>query len=185
VEDSDVQATRIAPTGAQRTFSPDEILVTKTNSDDVIVYANDAFIEVSGYSEDEIIGATHEIVRHPDMPRGLSKHLTAMLKSGQEMFVYVPQLTKDGTTYWVLAHVTHSRDAAGRVVGEHSHDRAPDAESVAQASALYSRLVAEERRHSDPETGKAASIRLFDEFLDAKGMTYEEWVWSITKEWSA
>jgi PAS domain S-box-containing protein len=179
-----VQTTRVKPTGAQRTFSHDEILVTKTNSDDVIVYANDAFVEVSGYTEDEILGGTHEIVRHPDMPRGLSKHLTAMLKDGREMFVYIPQLAKDGTTYWVLAHVTPSRDAAGRVVGEHSHDRAPDPASVAEASAIYSRLMAEERRHADPEAGKAASIRMFTEFLDAKAMTYEEWVWSITKEWS-
>jgi PAS domain S-box-containing protein len=175
----------VKPTGAQRTFSQDEILVTKTNSDDVIVYANDAFMEVSGYGESEIIGGTHEIVRHPDMPRGLSKHLTAMLKAGQEMFVYIPQLAKDGTTYWVLAHVTHSRDAAGRVVGEHSHDRAPDQRSVAEASAVYAQLMAEERRHADPDAAKAASIRMFDEFLGTKGMTYEEWVWSITKEWSA
>jgi len=174
--------TTMKPTGVIRTFDPHEMHVTKTNADDVIVYANEAFLRITGYTEDEILGQTHEILRHPDMPRGLSKVLNAMIKEGRELLVYVPQLAKDGATYWVLAHITPSHDAHGRLVGDHSHDRWPHPDAVAEVSAFYAQLLAEERRHADPETGKAASARLCDELLQAKGMTFEQWVWSITRE---
>jgi hypothetical protein len=116
------------------------------------------------------------------MPRGLAAHLNAMVREGNEMLVYVPQLAKDGATFWLLAHSTPSRDANGRLVGDHSNDRAPDPAAVAAASEFYAQLLAEERRHADPEAGKAASARLCDELLAAKGVTFEQWVWSITTE---
>jgi PAS domain S-box-containing protein len=178
-----VQATAVRPTGEVRTFEPDEMLVTKTNADDVIVYANEAFLRVFGYTEDEILGQTHDILRHPDMPRGLATELNGMLRQGREMLVYVPQVAKDGATYWVLAHVTPSRDAQGRLVGDHSNDRAPHPDAVAEMSAFYGVLLAEERRHSDPEAAKAAGARAAKEFLAARGQSFEQYVWSITKEY--
>jgi PAS domain S-box-containing protein len=178
-----VQTTPAQPTGVVRTLDPDDVLVTKTNTDDVIVYANETFLRITGYTEEEVIGQTHEIIRHPDMPRGLATHLNAMINQGHEMLVYVPQLAKDGATFWLLAHSTPSQDGHGRLVGDHSNDRAPHPAAVAEASALYGRLLAEERRHADPATGKAASSRMCDEFLAAKGMTFEQWVWSITRDY--
>jgi PAS domain S-box-containing protein len=172
----------VKPTGVVRTLDPDDVLVTKTNSDDVIVYANEAFLRITGYTEDEILGQTHQIIKHPDMPRGLATHLNAMVRDGHEMLVYVPQLAKDGATFWLLAHSTPSHDAQGRLVGDHSNDRAPHPDAVADASAFYARLLAEERRHADPDAGKAASARLCEDFLVAKGMTFERWVWSITRD---
>jgi PAS domain S-box-containing protein len=172
----------VKPTGAVRTLDPDEVLVTKTDHQDVIVYANEAFLRVTGYTEAEVIGQTHEIIRHPDMPRGLATQLNAMINEGHEMLVYVPQLAKDGATFWLLAHSTPSRDGQGRLVGDHSNDRAPHPDAVAEASALYARLLAEERRHADPEAGKAASAGMVEEFLAEKGMTFEQWVWSITRD---
>jgi PAS domain S-box-containing protein len=178
---TDVQKTAVVPTGVLRTFDPDEMLVTKTNDQDLIVYANDAFQRVSGYTEDEILGQTHDILRHPDMPRGLATQLNAMIRDGRELLVYIPQLAKDGATYWVLAHVTPSRDENGRLVGDHSHDRSPHPSAVAEMSAFYAQLLTEERRHADPAAGKAASARLCEELLAAMGMTFEQYVWSIAK----
>lgn len=178
----DVQAMPVEPTGVVRTLDPDDVLVTKTNSDDVIVYANETFLRITGYTEDEILGQTHQLIKHPDMPRGLAKQLNAMVNEGQEMLVYVPQLAKDGATFWLLAHSTPSFDAQGRLVGDHSNDRAPHPDSVAEASAFYAQLLAEERRHTDPEAAKVASTRLCEELLAAKGMTFEQWVWSITRD---
>lgn len=176
-----MQKTAPAPTGVQRIFDPDEMLVTKTNADDLIVYANDAFLRVTGYTEDEILGQSHEILRHPDTPRGLATQLNAMLREGAEMLVYLPQVAKDGATFWVLAHVTPSRDAQGRLVGDHSHDRLPHPDAVAEMSAFYRQLLAEEQRHADPAAGRAASSRLCEELLAAKGMTFEQYVWSVAK----
>jgi PAS domain S-box-containing protein len=177
-----VRGTPPKPTGAVRTLEPDQMLVTKTDADDLIVYANEGFLQVTGYTEEEIVGQTHDILRHPDMPRGLAAQLNTMLRDGHEMLVYVPQVAKDGATYWVLAHVTPSHDAKGRLVGDHSNDRAPHPDAIAEVSAFYAQLLAEERRHADPEVGKAASARLCEELLAAKGITFEQYVWSIARD---
>ena len=59
----------IRPTGRERVFGEDEIIVSKTDLRGKITYANDVFLRVSGYTEEQLLGQPHSIVRHPDMPR--------------------------------------------------------------------------------------------------------------------
>jgi PAS domain S-box-containing protein len=59
----------IQPTGEERTFSPDELIVSKTDPRGVITYANDVFLRVSCYSRSEVVGKPHNIIRHPEMPK--------------------------------------------------------------------------------------------------------------------
>src|SRR5689334_2578922 len=101
-----MRATRTRPTGVERTFGADEIIVTKTDPRGVITYANEVFLRVSALTEAEAAGQPHSIIRHPDMPRAVFKLLWDTLGERQEIFAYVKNLAADGAHYWVFAHVT-------------------------------------------------------------------------------
>jgi PAS domain S-box-containing protein len=115
----------VTPTGQERTFSADELIVSKTDPRGVITYANDVFLRVSGYPAGEALGRPHNIIRHPDMPKAVFALLWETLAARQEMFAYINNLAADGAHYWVLAHVTPSYGRNGDVIGYHSSRRCP------------------------------------------------------------
>lgn len=169
----------IRPTGVERTFGAEEIIVSKTDGKGRITYANEVFLRVAGYAEAEAIGQPHSIIRHPEMPRVVFKLLWETIEAGQEIFAYVNNLAADGAHYWVLAHVTPSARRGGAAAGYHSNRRSPDRDAVRKAEALYRELTAEERRHQRPADAMAASGALLDAHLATLGQTYEEFVWSL------
>jgi PAS domain S-box-containing protein len=172
----------IVPTGIERHFQPDELIVSKTDHRGVITYANDVFLRVSAYPESEAIGAPHSLVRHPDMPRAIFRLLWDTLKTGQEVFAYIVNLASDGAHYWVLAHVTPSYDAAGLLVGYHSSRRVPDPEAVRAAGRIYGSLLEVERAHARPTDAIAASLEAFGHRLGELGQNYDQFVWSLTRQ---
>ena len=177
----DRQAVR--PTGVERRFSADELIVSKTDPRGVITYANDVFLRVSGYDLDDVIGQPHNLIRHPDMPRAVFALLWDTLASGSELFAYIDNLAADGANYWVLAHVTPSYGADGRtVVGYHSNRRAPDPGAVARIKPLYAQVLAEERRQPNGRAAVEAGSRLLDRLVAERASSYEELVWSIIGE---
>jgi PAS domain S-box-containing protein len=172
----------IRPTGEERTFRLDELIVSKTDPRGVITYANDVFLRVSGYELDEVIGQPHNLIRHPDMPRAVFALLWSTLAEGRELFAYINNLASDGAHYWVLAHVTPSYGPDGRVVGYHSNRRRPAPGAVRKVGPLYQQLLAEERRHPNAKAAVAASSRLLDELVTAQAGSYEEFVWSVISQ---
>lgn len=174
-----MRASRVTPTGVERTFANDEIIVSKTDLRGFLTYTNDVFLRMSAYTEDEVIGRPHNVIRHPDMPRSVFKLLWDTLQDGRELFAYVVNLASDGAHYWVLAHVTPTRNASGEIIGYHSNRRTCDKAALEIIKKLYAEIVAEERRHPHPPDALAAGTRLLQEKLDAAGMTYEEFVWSL------
>ena len=92
------------PTGIERTFSQREVLITKTDLNDTILYANKAFLRTLGYAEKEVVGQTHEMFLNPGRSRGFSKLLTEIELSGREVFSYIPYLTRTGDHVWVISH---------------------------------------------------------------------------------
>ncbi|GIE90048.1 PAS domain-containing protein [Actinoplanes regularis] len=169
------------PTGEVRTFGAHELIVTKTDLKGRLTYANDVFLRISVFAEDEAIGQPHNIIRHPDMPKAIFKLLWETLAAGQEIFAYVVNLASDGAAYWVLAHVTPSFDTHGRIVGYHSSRRLPAPAAVKAAAALYERLRVEEQRLGG-QAGLAASWQLLQDLLAERGQTYDRYVWEITNE---
>ena len=79
----------IAPTQQERVMREQDFLVSKTDLKGRITYGNRIFIEFSGYSEAELLGKQHNIVRHPDMPRGVFKFLWDTIQQKRECFAYV------------------------------------------------------------------------------------------------
>lgn len=169
----------VRPTGQERRLEPEDLIVSKTDRRGVITYANEPFLRISRYAEDEVLGRPHNLLRHPDMPRAVFKLLWDSLEAGREVFAYINNLAGDGAHYWVLANVTPSYDAHGSVVGYHSSRRAPSPGSVAAVSAVYERLRAEERRHPTGSAAVQAGSALLDALLAERGLTYDQFVWSL------
>lgn len=170
----------ITPTGKERFFEEDEIIVSKTDTKGRITYANDVFLRVAGYTENEVMGQPHSIVRHPDMPRCVFKLLWDTLAAKKEIFAYVINMAKNGDHYWVLAHVTPTYDAADNVIGYHSSRRTPDQGVISNIVApLYKALLAEENKFGNAKEGMASSFNMVLGLLKEKGVGYDEFVFSL------
>ncbi|AKU23092.1 methyl-accepting chemotaxis protein [Massilia sp. MB5] len=114
-------------------------IVSTTDLKGKIQYANPYFIEVSGFAEDELIGAPQNILRHPDMPAEAFADLWLTIKAGMPWTGMVKNRCKNGDFYWVLANVTPVIEG-GRPVGYMSVRTKPNREQVRQADELYREL---------------------------------------------
>jgi PAS domain S-box-containing protein len=175
----------VTPNGIERTFRDDQVIVSKTDLQGRITYANDAFLAISGYTEKDVIGAPHNLIRHPAMPRSVFAFLWDTITAGNEIFAYVINLAADGAHYWVLAHVTPTFGAGGRIIGYHSNRRTARPQAVSKVSDFYAELRHEEQRHSNARDAVAAGTRLLTQRLTELGTTYEEFVWALDTELAA
>lgn len=166
-------------TGVERFFDEDEIIVSKTDLRGRITYANDLFLRIADYSEAEVLGQPHSLIRHPDMPRAVFKLLWDELGAEREIFAYVVNRCKNGDHYWVLAHVTPTFDSNGKVTSYHSNRRVPDRSAVQTMSELYKELRAEELRHKDRHQGLNASYELLVAILGKTKVSYPEFIFSL------
>ncbi|GLO46616.1 chemotaxis protein [Pseudomonas putida] len=126
-------------TQRERTFPAQQRLISTTNAKGVITYCNDAFIEISGFTREELTGAPHNLVRHPDVPPAVFAHMWQTLKQGQPWMGIVKNRCKSGDHYWVNAYVTPIFDN-NQVVGFESVRVKPTAEQIRRAEALYQRI---------------------------------------------
>lgn len=168
----------IQPTSVEKVMREDDFIVSKTDTKGRITYGNRTFIEYSGYTERELLGAQHNIIRHPDMPRAVFKLLWDTIQMRQECFAYVKNMAKDGGYYWVFANVTPSFDAGGNVIGYYSVRRKPKAEAVKVVAGLYRAMLEAEQR-AGARDAMAASGKLLTDLLADKGASYEELILSL------
>lgn len=156
----------------------DDFLVSKTDARGRLTYGNRIFVEFSGYSEAELLGQQHNIVRHPDMPRGVFQYLWDCIGRKEECFAYVKNMSKDGGFYWVFANVTPSLNAQGELEGYFSVRRKPRPSALPQVAQLYQAMLAEEVRVG-PKTACSASLALLNSVLSDKGLSYEQFILSL------
>jgi len=118
-------------------FLPEGAFIySRTNLKGVVTEANDVYLEVSGFSREEMIGSSHNIVRHPDMPEAAFADLWKDLKQGLPWRGVVKNRSKDGGFYWVIANISPVREN-GEIVGYQSVRSRPDREVVAAYDAAY------------------------------------------------
>ena len=97
--------TNLPVTNVEKLLADDSLIVTKTDLKGRITYVNRDFIEISGFSEKELLGEPHNLVRHPDMPSEAFKDLWDTMKQGRPWTGFVKNRCKNGDFYWVLANV--------------------------------------------------------------------------------
>ena len=170
---------KIQPTGVERRLKEDEIIVSKTDPSGRITYVNQTFLKISDFTEQDVVGQQHSVVRHPEMPRSVFKLLWETIASGQEIFAYVVNLTKYGDHYWVFAHVTPSFDSSGNIVGFHSNRRAPERKAIDTVSSLYKMLIEEEQRYPDRRKGMLSATEMLQSMLSEHHKEYDEFVFSL------
>ena len=115
------------------------LLVSQTDTGGRITFANDAFVRVSGFSREELLGAPHNLVRHPHMPQAAFRDLWATAKSGRPWEGLVKNRTKNGDFYWVRANVTPVVEG-GELKGFISIRGRPERHEVAAAEAIYASM---------------------------------------------
>jgi len=114
-------------------------IVTKTDLKGIITYANSSFLEISGFSTEELIGKSHNIVRHPDMPPEAFDDLWHIIKTNESWKGIVKNRTKNGDFYWVEAHVTPIFED-GKKIGYMSVRHAPKKEDIIKTEKLYKEI---------------------------------------------
>lgn len=130
---------KIYYTEIETPYPDGKLIVSTTDPAGVITHVNKAFIEMSGYSEQELIGTEHAILRHPDMPAAAFKDLWDTVEKGEKWQGIVKNLRKDGGYYWVKATVIPNvRD--GRIVSYTSVRRKPSRSKVEECIKLYPTL---------------------------------------------
>jgi aerotaxis receptor len=131
--------TNLPVTQVEHQLDENAALVSVTDLQSRIRYANPAFIEISGFTKEELLGEPHNIVRHPDMPAAAFADLWKTVESGQPWTALVKNRCKNGDYYWVKANVTPLVDG-DKVTGYMSVRIKPSREEVAQASAVYAEM---------------------------------------------
>ena len=163
----------------EKILKDDDFIVSKTDLRGRITYGNRTFSAYAGLAESEYLGKAHNLVRHPDMPRGVFKLLWSTIEQGQEVFAFVKNLAKDGSYYWVFANVTPSLDARGQCVGYYSVRRKASRKGIETVTALYRRMLQIEQSAPSQKDGIERSLAWVVQELQAMGKTYEQFVLSL------
>jgi aerotaxis receptor len=137
-------------TDKERTFPKEQQLISSTDIKGTILHCNDAFVSISGFSKEELVGKPHSIVRHPDMPEAAFKTMWGYLQQGKPWMGLVKNRCRNGDYYWVNAYVTPVTEH-GRVVGYESVRTLPSRAQVEHAEQLYKAI------NAGKNTEKAAS----------------------------
>lgn len=157
----------------------EEFIVSKTDLKGNITYANRVFMEIALYSEAEILFKNHNIIRHPDMPKGVFKFVWITIKREQEFFGFVKNLRADGRYYWVFANITPEYDINGKLSGYLSVRRKPPASAIKTIEPIYKQMIQIEKRASSSKLAEEQSITFLQQQLEALKVDYQDLVISL------
>ena len=152
------------PIDEEIVLDPKRYIVSETDEKGKITYCNDYFREISGYSNEELIGSPHSIVRHPDMPKIVFKLMWQRLQSGQNILALVKNLAKDGRYYWIFTTFEPVRNADNEVIGFSAHRKAASKHTVETVADIYAKVLEVEKRD-----GIDASEVFLNDYLQEQG----------------
>lgn len=167
--------TRPNPIDNEIKLSTKRYIVSKTDNRGIIQYGNDYFVEISGYTEAQLIGSPHNIIRHPDMPRIVFKMMWDRINRGQNIMAVVKNLARDGSYYWVVTEFEPKIDPITNDVISHTAFRkAAPRNAVDTMIPIYKKLL--EIENSGGSAGLEDSEKYLREFLEKSHITYDEFI---------
>ena len=153
-------------------LDPKKYILSKTDPKGVIEYVNDYFVNICGYSEYELIGKPHNIVRHPDMPKVIFWFLWERLKKKENLIAVVKNRAKDGRYYWVMTDFEIKSDkTTGEVTGYFAYRRAVPQKAIDTITPLYAKLLEIEK-----SSGMEASKKYLVAYLESIDKSYDEFI---------
>ncbi len=158
-------------TGNERPLLRSEIISTRTDHRGVIAFTNRKFSEVTGYTREEAVGAPHNIIRHPDVPRAVYKIMWDIIKSGEQFFGVTKNRCKNGDHYWTLGYFQPEMNEQGLITGFRSTRQGLHDEDLKQVfEELYQNVRQTELKYSRPEQ-IAAGVECMMKQLKRRGFT--------------
>ncbi|MDD2828282.1 MAG: PAS domain-containing protein [Sulfuricurvum sp.] len=125
-------------------FFEGRAIVSETDLDGVITFANRRFCEISGYSASELVGQPHNIIRHPDMPKAAFAQVWKTIQSGTIWHGLVKNLRKDGKYYWVDTEVSPIYDNDGVVKGYMAARKPASRKNIEETAQIYKQMLEQE-----------------------------------------
>src|SRR5450755_4349143 len=153
--------TNLPVTTVEYPITDDTVIASKTDSKGRLTYFNDQFVEAAGFTEAELMGQPHNIIRHPDMPSEAFENLWATLQAGKPWSGAVKNRRKNGDFYWVLASATPIWDN-GQVTGYMSIRSKLPADQRREAEQVYALLRANKAQAWRVDAGVIRRRSLFD-----------------------
>jgi len=121
------------------------VIISQTDLDGTIVYANKMFCEISGYKAEELVGKPHSLVRHQDMPKAVFAKMWQTIQSGQMWNGLIKNLRKDGLYYWVDTEILPVRDDNEKVTGYIAARKPASRKNILEVEENYSKMLESER----------------------------------------
>ncbi|MCH9740696.1 MAG: PAS domain S-box protein [Epsilonproteobacteria bacterium] len=167
---------RPIPVNEELKVSSKEFIVSKTDMHGNILYANDFFSDITGYSQSEVIGKPHSILRHPDMPSAVFYLMWQRIRSGHNITAVVKNLTKSGKYYWVTTDFEIQKDIVSNNTNYIAFRRTAPKKAIEIVTPLYASLLKIEKEH-----GLEASLVYLQGYLDERHTTFDELMDSIVR----
>lgn len=146
-------------------LDPKRTIVSETDAKGKITYCNDYFVEVSGYTKDELIGSPHNIIRHPHMPKVVFKLLWETIKQGKNINVVVKNRAKNGKYYWIFTEFENRKDIdTAQIIGYTASRKTISPLVIEVVQDLYNKLLQEEQKN-----GVASSEQFLNKYLKEFG----------------
>ena len=164
-------------TGKEIKLSNIKSILSRTDLKGKIEYVNSYFIEISGYTEMELVGSSHNIIRHPDMPKVIFKWMWERIKKNQDILALVKNRAKNGDYYWVTTlFETKYHPFDKKPEGYLAIRKAPSTRAIKEIEKLYAKLLEIEKTE-----GLQASENYFIEFLREKNLSYDAYIKDLTE----
>ncbi len=162
------------PNNHERVMKEEDFIISKTDTSGKITYCNEIFMDMAMMTEEELLGKSHKIVRHPNMPKAIFKLLWDRVQNKEEIFAYVKNLSADCGFYWVFANVTASYDDNGKIIGYYSVRRKPNPKAIETIKPLYAEMLRLEKNN-----GINVSMDYLTNVLKEEGVSYDEFIAKI------
>ena len=157
-------------------LAEDDFIVSKTDIKGNILYCNEMFSKMSGYEASDLVGASHNLIRHPDMPKLAFKVVWDLIQDKKEFFGFVKNLVKDGSYYWVFTYITPDLDLNGNIISYTSVRRKPLQSAIDSIIPIYKLLLDAEK-----SGGVEASSKVLNNYLKENKVAYDEFVINLQK----
>ncbi len=166
---------RPTPSDRELEWDKSKVLLSKTDDKGNILYANESFIDVSGYDDFELMNKSHNLLRHPDMPKVIFKLLWENISKGESYMVIIKNMSKTGRFYWVVNDIKASKDGYGLMTFT-GQQHSVNPQIISQVvEPLFKKLL-----HIEQASGIQSSENYLIGFLEEKSKTLPQFFSEVT-----